>query len=806
MPTLHRSKSLNDKATRQKHRPGDVVRNPKSPEPAGRTRTRTCLDNYQLLVHLRKQTDDKSRQLELAYTYGSNTQTFLRPDAVQRVSEGRPLSELHPAPSRAAEPASRGHGLQRMSSAQSGAHCRQRSLDGCPGQTQRKVVTRQESFSEGQQAKFGQQQAPRCPRPMSMFEPGAGSPVPTVQDWGRKDKIIQNLMESQRCVSSHNQTLVGKIDELEAENARLKEFLAAYNIPHMAVPPALKLRSNRGGPLGGHEIIRSPSSDTFPKLTSTLISPISETSVSGYGSLTGSGYGEGHTEARRGCRRRVDTGVEEEAGGYNDDTLPLSEVSVERVGSEGSPLASPFSSGANSRVPTLNRSTDKAELDSLHEKLDQVLELERLRGSDRRKKRVTELEHLVLELTEQRNALLERYKHTVQENERLQTRDERIREELGSLLQQHGRSLQQALRSELQQLQQELQGLREDVGGQLAAVLTAVATCGGSGGRKMVTMDPQVRDVMDKVVDLIGPEYLRLGRQLNVPPLELERIENGQEDFAHKTWRLLQTWLRRRREEEKKKDEDEGGCPSIMRVPAVQVLTQALRDIDKDIRLFGHTPISTPERQALRKSLQCVIDHVTEPSDVIDHLITLNELTPAGITFVQEVLEESPGRALCRLWHVCEYRGSGIIFRLALVLERAGHPHVSRKLTDKLEIENARWLSHNYHPLHEDMDSSAASLAAQNLGSQPSPSNSGRSRPKSGWAKPSPADTVFEGVGLPVRPLAKSEKTTSLSLNPSAEDSDIVWDRQAPGNSNSPRKASRTSAAVPDPRTRVSRV
>ena len=46
MPTLRRSKSLNDKITRQKNRTGDVIRDPRSPDVEGRTRT--CVDNFQV--------------------------------------------------------------------------------------------------------------------------------------------------------------------------------------------------------------------------------------------------------------------------------------------------------------------------------------------------------------------------------------------------------------------------------------------------------------------------------------------------------------------------------------------------------------------------------------------------------------------------------------------------------------------------------------------------------------------------------------------------------------------------------------
>jgi hypothetical protein len=42
---------------------------------------------------------------------------------------------------------------------------------------------------------------------------------------------------------------------------------------------------------------------------------------------------------------------------------------------------------------------------------------------------------------------------------------------------------------------------------------------------------------------------------------------------------------------------------------------------------------------------------------------------------------DRPERAVARLWHVAEYRGTGIVSRLALALERVNYPHVSSRLT-----------------------------------------------------------------------------------------------------------------------------
>ena len=54
----------------------------------------------------------------------------------------------------------------------------------------------------------------------------------------------------------------------------------------------------------------------------------------------------------------------------------------------------------------------------IHEKLDQVLELEKHRGSDR-KRRIEELEKQVADLTSQRSAVLTQYKRVVDESDKL---------------------------------------------------------------------------------------------------------------------------------------------------------------------------------------------------------------------------------------------------------------------------------------------------------------------------------------------------------------------------------------------------
>ena len=78
-----------------------------------------------------------------------------------------------------------------------------------------------------------------------------------------------------------------------------------------------------------------------------------------------------------------------------------------------------------------------------------------------------------------------------------------MQEELRCVLELHGHSLQQVVRSELQIVQEQLQELRQDVGSQLEAVLAALASS-PPGTTEQVTMDPDVSEMVEQVVDLIG--------------------------------------------------------------------------------------------------------------------------------------------------------------------------------------------------------------------------------------------------------------------------------------------------------------
>jgi hypothetical protein len=161
--------------------------------------------------------------------------------------------------------------------------------------------------------------------------PGGAQLFHPVQDeLRRKDTVIQNLTESQKTLNSHNQQLLGKVDELEFLNSRLKDILdrhgiayddstfmklhnpaASHNPPssssssssssshlHSAqhsTPPPVSSKPQRSQSLLAYgDVIRmthdhsNPVSSFKPTLTPTPASPNNE-SVSGYGSLASCG-------------------------------------------------------------------------------------------------------------------------------------------------------------------------------------------------------------------------------------------------------------------------------------------------------------------------------------------------------------------------------------------------------------------------------------------------------------------------------------------------------------------------------------
>ena len=201
-----------------------------------------------------------------------------------------------------------------------------------------------------------------------MFEPRVGSLFPTPDELQRKDQVIQNLTDSQRSLNAHNQQLLSKIDELEFHNRRLKDLLTAHNIADETSPrqPARRHRPARAAGLHG-DVIRVADSVPPSAPPSTVVSPNSETSVSGYGSLAGSACGDGYpsTDPVTGCREGVAEGARtERVGDYDDDTLPLSAVSADSEDSRKSTPARSASSG-DSRGHTLNRDSDRSDIESV---------------------------------------------------------------------------------------------------------------------------------------------------------------------------------------------------------------------------------------------------------------------------------------------------------------------------------------------------------------------------------------------------------------------------------------------------------
>nr|KAG5690784.1 hypothetical protein BaRGS_015311 [Batillaria attramentaria] len=254
-------------------------------------------------------------------------------------------------------------------------------------------------------------------------------------------------------------------------------------------------------------------------------------------------------------------------------------------------------------------------LKELHEKVDQVTDhQDRERSTSGGSTCPQDLEKQVTEVTAQRDALLQRYKHLVDVNQQVMKRDEQIETALRALLKRHGKELQSAVRTELKTIRDLLCDLEQDIRDKVDGVLSVLGPQ-DSQRAKQVPMDKDMASALERIVDLIGPEYGKLGKRLGLGQKELERVESARETFAEKTRLVLRSWLCAR-----------GGASQS---PA-QELTAALRDIDKDVNLLKQTPISGPERQALRNCLQYAVDHVTDPLNVLDHLIVLNDLTPGG--------------------------------------------------------------------------------------------------------------------------------------------------------------------------------
>ncbi|KAK7097344.1 uncharacterized protein [Littorina saxatilis] len=794
MPTLRRSKSLNDKITRQKNRTGDIIRDPRSPDVEGRTRT--CVDNFQALVHLRKQTEDRARQLELALNYATNghnsSSTYTRPPSRSGVPTGAvelpysPISTTSVTSTsvkspRQPEPAdSKIPGLYSNRRRQRSAEGRREEPDhgggGGGGGGGGRAVRRQESFQDshlhhlrqggGRVSQQGVGQ--KCQRPVSMFEPRGGIPAvgggggkdgggvgggggggglfPSPDELSRKDQVIASLTEGKKSVERHNQQLLSKMDELEFQNQRLKDALAAHNTPSHS--RCHSQPSTPSQPHQHHHLTRpyrtalTPQSDVIriPTLSSpsAAMSPNSETSVSGYGSLADSHYGDtgpphGSADAGVGLGLGLERAVQE-VEDYDDDTLPLSEVCGEEGGRLGSrdshTLALSSSSSGDSRPPTLHRESDKSDVESVHEKSDQELDQERQKGVER-ERRIEELEKMVAYLSSQRETVLTRYKQIVDENDKLLKRDERVNHQLQSLVDNQGQSLNFEVLTELQNVQEELWDLSHEVRSQVDSLLAALqaSTSSGPEMKEQVISEPEAKELLNKITDFIGPDSIRLGKQLSLSPTELDKIDKAAVSVSEKSHKVLDSWLRQ--------------WEAHGETPPSHDLDLAFRAIDKDICLFNQTPISGPERQALRNCLQYVIDHVTDPRDVLDHLISLNELTPAGINFVQQVLEQRE-RALSRLWHVCEYRGTDIVSRLGLAMERSSYPHISARLTDELAIQNSRLHSKSLPANEEPEDVTApsktsapvtASAAASATAPAPTASSASVSQPLTSQAR-----------------------------------------------------------------------
>ena len=96
-----------------------------------------------------------------------------------------------------------------------------------------------------------------------------------------------------------------------------------------------------------------------------------------------------------------------------------------------------------------------------------------------------------------------------------QRREEHVHHELSEVLARHEHGLGQVIRSELQLLREQLQAPGQHVLGQLQVALTAIAAPPPA-FTEQVTTDPDVRKMVEQVVDLIG-ELLLSRSQCELP-------------------------------------------------------------------------------------------------------------------------------------------------------------------------------------------------------------------------------------------------------------------------------------------------
>ena len=191
--------------------------------------------------------------------------------------------------------------------------------------------------------------------------------------------MIHNLTESQRGLNAHNRNLQAKVDELEFHNRRLLDALQGHGLLQHGAVQYPGSRPSRSVSMHGDIVRVSGGSSPAVPISGPVmvVSPNSETSVSGYGSLAESPCGPGGDlfpaeSPSYGLGRREGPVVTGGRGagefcyeGEEDDTLPLSGVSEGSLESRNyslakSSMSSSSSLSGGSRAPTLQMESDKS--------------------------------------------------------------------------------------------------------------------------------------------------------------------------------------------------------------------------------------------------------------------------------------------------------------------------------------------------------------------------------------------------------------------------------------------------------------
>ncbi|PVD34236.1 hypothetical protein C0Q70_05504 [Pomacea canaliculata] len=481
MPTLRRSKSLNDKIARQKNRAGDIIRDPRSPEAEGRTRQ--CVDNFQALVHLRRQTEDKARQLELALSYASGSAIRHAPNLATPPTGGVEIPFYRTQYRNSGPPSSEGRGP--------GLYRRQRSADN-----------------------------------RASKERIEGTP-----------QVIQNMTESQRVLGIQNQVLLNKVEELEFQTAHLKKILSSHNISCTSLPaqttsPRMPVTVVSSCPV-------TPLTAGRPPFGGALHAK-GEHSVSGYSSLAESACNGGLERGRRASVSVVEEGRAEETEDECTGVRKLSAAeSVATLESRISTLARSLSSGDSISINTLSKDTD---LESLHEVLDRALQREQSREASLCA-RIEELEKTVSEVTTQKAVVLRKYWEVLDDNRDLRKSRENARRQLRALIHKQRDARFVESHSALLAVVEQLHGVDDDVLARLDHVITTSSLTTQARNSQEIDLTLQLSQVFDQLSNLTGLDHVELATKLGLDVQKTEKMKGSGESEDDRRRVVAETWL-----------------------------------------------------------------------------------------------------------------------------------------------------------------------------------------------------------------------------------------------------------------------